>query len=91
MTKFSLFKPIQTLRFALTERLFAKIVLKAWTYGWFQILLGKRAKLWVPLPAIATHLDARALSPNFDWHALMNEEAEHIQSEGSGIKHSVSY
>jgi hypothetical protein len=35
--------------------------------------------LWVPVPAIATHLDARALSPNFDWHALMNEEAEHIQ------------
>jgi len=81
MTKFSLFNPMQMLRFAFTERLFAKIVAKAWSYGWTQILFGKRAKLWVPLPAIATHLDARALSPNFDWHALMNEEAEHIELE----------
>jgi hypothetical protein len=79
MTKFSIFNPVQTLRFALTERWFAKIVAKAWIYGWVQILFGKRALLWVPVPAIATHLDARALSPNFDWHALMNEEAEHIQ------------
>ena len=83
MTKFSIFNPIQTLRFAFTERLFARIVAKAWIYGWVQILFGKRAMLWVPLPAIATHLDARALSPNFDWHALMNEEAQDIQSEKS--------
>jgi len=91
MTKFSIFNPVQTLRFTFTEPSFAKIVAKAWTYGWLQILFGKRASLWVPLPAIATHLDARALSPNFDWPALMNNEAEHIQSETSAVKHRMSY
>jgi hypothetical protein len=83
MTKFSIFNPVQTLRFALTNLWLAKIVVKAWLYGWAQIFFGKRVTLWVPLPAIATHLDARALSPNFDWPALMNDEAEQIQLEKS--------
>jgi hypothetical protein len=90
MTKFSLFNPVQALRFALTERWLAKIMVKAWTYGWFQILFGKHVMLWVPLPAIATHLDARALSPNFDWHALMHEEAEQIDLEKSVKSGEVS-
>ncbi|MGB9473113.1 MAG: hypothetical protein WBQ59_27465, partial [Candidatus Acidiferrum sp.] len=39
------------------ERRFAKIILKSWLYCWGQILGGRRWKLWVPVPAVATHLD----------------------------------
>ena len=39
--------------------------------------------LWVPMPAIATHLDTRALSPTIDWVTLMNAEAESIDLENS--------
>ena len=83
LTKFSIFNPAQTLRFALTELWLAKIVAKAWLYGWTQIVFGKRVMLWVPVPAIATHLDAKALSPNFDWPAIIKERAEQIDIEKS--------
>lgn len=49
----------------------SKIILKAWLYCWRQILFGKSLKLWVPIPGIATHLDARSLSPGIDWIRLM--------------------
>jgi hypothetical protein len=83
MTKFSIFNPIQTLRFAWKQPWLAKIVAKAWLYDWAQILFGKRVTLWVPVPAIATHLDTRALSPNVDWAALMNTIAASIDFEKS--------
>jgi hypothetical protein len=83
MTKFSVFNPIQALGFVWTQPWLAKIVAKAWLYGWAEILFGKRIKLWVPVPAIATHLDTRALSPNVDWIALMNAIAASIDFENS--------
>jgi hypothetical protein len=85
MTKFSIFGPLRTFRFACQESWLAKIVVKAWLYGWAQILFGKRVKLWVPVPAIATHLDTRALSPNVDWNALMYAQAECIDIENSAV------
>lgn len=48
-----------------------KIIAKAWLYCSRQILFGETLKLWVPIPAIATHLDARSLSPGIDWIRLM--------------------
>lgn len=83
MTKFSIFNPVQALHFAFTQPWLARIVTKAWLFGWAQILFGKRVTLWAPVPAIATHLDARALSPNIDWVALMNTQAQCIDFEKS--------
>ncbi len=81
LTKHSLFNPVQFLRFTYQQPLFAKIVAKAWLYGWRQILFGERMKLWVPVPGIATHLDSRALSPTIDWIALMKERAESMDAQ----------
>jgi len=81
LTKRSIFNPFQFLRFAPTSPLFAKIIAKAWFFGARQILFGKRMSLWVPIPAIATHLDSQALSPTIDWSALMKEQAEAIGFE----------
>jgi hypothetical protein len=53
-----------------------KIIVKAWLYCWRQILFGKKLKLWVPVPGIATHLDARSLSPGIDWQHLMSQSLE---------------
>jgi hypothetical protein len=44
-----------------------KIMGKTWIYGWKQILLRRRFKLWVPTPAIATHLQYNTLAPAVDW------------------------
>ena len=81
LTKSSIFSPFQILRFVLQRSLSAKIIAKAWLYGWSQILFGKRMKLWVPVPGIATHLDKQALSPNVDWAGLMNRQMERVEME----------
>jgi hypothetical protein len=78
MTKISIFNPFRAFRFAFRQPWLAKIIVKAWLYGWAQILFGRRLKLWVPVPGFATHLDTRALSPVIDWRTLMNEQAESI-------------
>ena len=75
LTKQSIFNPIQFLGFAFRDLLFAKIITKAWLFGWRQILFGKTMRLWAPVPGIATHLDHQALSPTLDWNALMKAYA----------------
>lgn len=52
-----------------------KILAKAWLFGWPQILFGKKRRIWTPLPAIASHMDAHALAPGIDWQALMRDQA----------------
>ncbi|HET9182725.1 MAG TPA: glycosyltransferase family 2 protein [Candidatus Angelobacter sp.] len=74
LTKQSVLRPLDFCRWVLREPLFAKITLRAWWFGWAQILFGKRHKLWVPVPGIATHLNAEALSPSIDWLARMSED-----------------
>lgn len=76
LTKESLGSPINFIRWSIHRRHFAKIVAKAWLFGMTQILFGKRRRLWVPVPGIATHLDAGALSPNIDWTALMRTDGD---------------
>jgi hypothetical protein len=79
LTKFAIFDPAYALQGGNKGPWLAKIMAKAWLYGWAQILFGKRAKLWVPVPGIATHLDARALSPTIDWSLLMSQQEECIE------------
>jgi hypothetical protein len=76
LTKKSLFNPIRFLGLARRERHFAKVIAKAWLYGWPQIIFGKQIKLWAPIPGIATHLDAHGLSPAIDWITIMKQGAE---------------
>ena len=75
LTKRRVFNPSFFARQLMQAPLFCKIILKSWIYCWRQILFGRKWQLWVPVPGIATHLDSKALSPNVDWRALM-EQAE---------------
>ena len=72
LTKRRVFNPVAFARYLL-QGSYWKILAKAWLYGWRQILFGRKVKLWVSVPGIATHLDANALSPNVDWIALMEQ------------------
>lgn len=40
----------------------------AWYFNWRQILFGRRYTLWVPAPALATHMVAGLLAPHRDWN-----------------------
>lgn len=83
LTKYSLFNPWMAFRYLREQPLLGKIIVKAWAYCFRQILFGSRMKLWVPIPGIGSHLDARALSPAIDWIALLKVHAEAITREKS--------
>ena len=76
LTKQRVFDPVAFVSY-LVQGLFCwKIIVKAWVHGWRQILFGRKVKLWVPVPGIATHLDANGLSAGVDWIALMEQRIE---------------
>lgn len=76
LTKHSLCSPARFVRYLFGQRMLARIVAKSWIYCWQQILFGKRRRLWIPVPGIATHMDSHALSPTIDWAALMKAQGE---------------
>jgi len=75
VTKRRVFDPITALRCIAGDERYWREPVKAWMYCWPQILFGLTAKLWVPIPAMATHLCAGLLSPGRDWLASMKREA----------------
>jgi hypothetical protein len=47
-----------------------KTWLKTLRWGYGAVLFGKRYRLWVPMPALATHMESSCLSPILDWQSL---------------------
>jgi hypothetical protein len=39
----------------------------AWYHNWRQILFGRRYRLCMPAPSLATHMDGKFLAPHVDW------------------------
>lgn len=76
LTKHRIFSLLALARYFFRGLFYWKILVKAWLYGWRQILFGRKLKLWVPIPGIATHLDSKALSPTVDWRGLMQQTVE---------------
>jgi len=76
LTKRRVFDPVAMLRYFALREFYRNIPVKAWVYCWPQILFGRAAKLWLPIPAFATHLCSGLLSPGNDWVGLMRREAE---------------
>jgi hypothetical protein len=75
LTKRRVFNPLALFRFFVRREFYWKVLVKAWLFFWPQILFGKTAKLWVPIPAIATHWCAGHFSAGFDWLSFMRSEA----------------
>jgi hypothetical protein len=74
LTKQAIWNPLRLAHYVHANRWLAKITAKAWLYGWKQILFGRRRRLWVPVPGIATHLDANALSPGVPWESMIETQ-----------------
>lgn len=91
LTKHSLFRPLRMLRYAYRQPSLDLIIAKSWFYGWRQILSGAQRRLWIPVPGIATHLNAEALSPTIDWAALMHRQKERIDSTAILAKNVASH
>jgi len=74
LTKYRVFNPLATAHYLMKDELLFKSVVKAWLFCWKQILFGKRWRLWVPIPTIATTLESTCLAPGYDWHSLITNE-----------------
>jgi hypothetical protein len=46
---------------------------KTWIWGFRRLFFGRRYRLWVGLPTLATHMESPCLSPLVDWHAQFVE------------------
>jgi hypothetical protein len=86
LTKQRVFNPFYGIRSLLAGSFSWRILAKAWAYGWRQILFGERRQLWVSVPGIATHLDARAFSPTIDWMSLLESVTEQQQHHRAEVK-----
>lgn len=84
LTKYKVFNLFALIKYlVLGDRNFFRIA-KAWFFCWWQILFGKRWKLWVPTPSIATHMESNGLAPNIDWLKLMDQEIDEMNQERAG-------
>jgi hypothetical protein len=74
LTKHRILNPIALARYLFRGEFYWKVLVKAWLHSPRQILAGKRFRLWIPIPGIATHLDRKALAPAVDWIELLRAE-----------------
>lgn len=67
LTKRHVFNPLVFMRWAFTNQFWAGSIFYAWRFCWRQILFGKKYTLWIPHPAIATHMVAGMEAPGINW------------------------
>jgi len=67
-----------------------KLWLKAWFWGFRQILFGGSYRLWGPVPSLATHLESTCLAPAVDWEAEFRRAEQAVHSAGGLESDSVA-
>ncbi len=81
LTKCRIFNPISSFLYNPEGKYFMmRAVLKAWSHGLGQILFGRRAGLWIPMPTFALHLDRFHEAPGFDMASEMVKEDQRSAS-----------
>ena len=67
LTKQTVLNPFALFRCLRRSVRFAGYIAQSWRYKPLQILLGKKWKLWCPLPSLATHMEVPFLAPCVNW------------------------
>lgn len=80
LTKYNLFRPVRILKWLFKDWDHFTIIARAWLHAWYQNLFGKRRKLWIPIPGLATHMESTGVAPGFDWKAKIAGEAHSLSS-----------
>jgi hypothetical protein len=73
LTKTFIRNPFAYLRFMLTHAESFSIMKVAVKYSFRYFFNRRRYRLWVPLPAIGTHLEKELVSPDTDWIKISND------------------
>jgi hypothetical protein len=72
LTRYRALNPAFYLR-SLRNSYYLKVLLKMWMHSPLETLLGRRRKLYTPLPSIATHMDNKHLAPTINWYRLFEK------------------
>jgi len=80
LTKYNVFSLSSIVSFAINDIFQFKAIALSWMKLWFQILFGKKYKLWQPIPSIGTHMEEKFLAPNVDWINVVSR-GESIHTE----------
>jgi hypothetical protein len=80
LTKYNVFSLPSIISYAINDFFLFKAVALSWKKLWFQILFGRKYKLWQPIPSIGTHMEEKFLAPNVDWIAVVSK-GESIQAD----------
>jgi len=70
ITKTHVYHPFRAMRLYRAEHRFGRWIFRAWQYSSRYLLFGQRRSLFVPVPALATHLESSLLSPGVDWDGV---------------------
>ncbi|MCL5990477.1 MAG: glycosyltransferase family 2 protein [Bacteroidetes bacterium] len=73
LTNYKLLNPLNFFKYLFIDKRMAKVFVKGWIHNRNQLLFGKRWKLWIPVPSIATHMDSKHLAPSIDWYQLFDK------------------
>lgn len=71
LTKKRIFRAQPWLGAALGGETLARVFTQAWFRCTRQILFGRRWKLWIPVPSLATHMESAHLAPSVDWGRMV--------------------
>lgn len=69
LTGKSIRNPLKFVNFVAKDKAMRNIYLKAWYFSFFQILFGKKYKLFTPIKSLANHMDNLHMAPNIDWNS----------------------
>lgn len=83
LTRVSPWRLLAMARGFFSRDLLFRVLGRAWYHGPVQTGLGPTRKLWVPIPGLATHMDALFLAPAVDWETAMRPEIERIEAAGA--------
>ncbi len=67
LTKHHVLNPLDLLTQPFVSRYRGASQMFAWYYNWRQIIFGRRYRLVMPVPSLATHMDAATLAPHVNW------------------------
>jgi hypothetical protein len=61
------------------DSIHVKTYLKIAYFGFWQMIFGKKYKLWIPIPSIATHMEKTGIAPNIEWQKYFDKAIKEIE------------
>jgi hypothetical protein len=81
LTKYGVRNPFRGVGYLISDLPSLKIMVKAWLYCWRQIVFGKRRTLWIPIPALATHMENMYMAPAVEWSEFLKSVQSKVEGE----------